>query len=316
MKVFLYRNPEPWEYEILRSNLKKTIELSWPEKEPEGYLDAEIALIAGNPQFLHDMKKLRFIQVLSAGVHRAVLEYAWNSGITIASSKGCNARAVAEMVFALILALEKKIVLQDKLVKKGSWLPYTTETMMGDLEGKTMVIVGFGNIGLEVAKIAEAFGINVVPVATKKRFSGKWKVFPISELESLVESADYVVVTLPSTPKTRGLISRSILRRMKRSSFLINVGRGSVVDEDALYEALLSKRIAGAGLDVWWVYPPHEGFPSRRGIHRLENVVATSHKGGWTRRAWEKCLLFSAQNINRFVEGKRPFNIIPLEKGY
>ncbi len=315
-KVFLSRNPENWELEILHDVLEDLVEISWPKKDEKGYLDADIALITGKPDFLEKMEKLRFIQVLSAGVHKDVLELAWRKNIPVASSKGCNARAVAELVFAFIFALEKKIVFQDYKMKKGEWIPYTSETLLGDIEGKTMLILGFGNIGLEIAKIAEALGIKVVPVATKERFVGKWKVYSVKKLKEIVKIADYLVMTLPPPPPTRGLINNAVLCNMKETAFLINVGRGSVVDEEALYEALVNKKIAGAGIDVWWKYPPSPDAPSPKGIHKLDNVVATPHKGGWSKKAWKKCLQFSALNIKRFVQGLQPFNIIPPQKGY
>jgi len=309
-KVYLSRDPEEWELRILRGVLGDAVELSWPSREAEGYRDAEVALIVGTPPFLRDMERLRFIQVRSAGVDAGVLEFAWSRGIPVASSKGCNARAVAEMVFALLLALEKRVTWQDRRMKAGEWVPYTPETVLGDLEGKTMVILGFGGIGREVARIAEAFGVKVVPIASRERQEGGWRILGVDRLKEAVSDADYLVVTLPLTPNTKRLVGRDVLWSMKRTAFLVNVGRGEVVDEEALHEALATGRIAGAGLDVWWRYPPDPSAPSPQGVHRLENVVATSHKGGWTRLALERCLRFSAENIKRFVEGEEPLNLI------
>jgi len=309
-KVYLSWNPLEWEQGILREVLGDHAVVSWPSLEPDGYRDAEVALIVGAPSFLGSMERLRFIQVRSAGVEPGVLELAWARGVPVASSKGCNARAVAEMAFALLLALEKRVTLQDRKLKSGEWVPYAQETLVGDLEGKTMVILGFGGIGREVARIAEAFGIRVIPVASRERQEGRGRVLGVDRLVEVVREADYLVVTLPLTPRTRRLVGREVLFSMKSTAFLVNVGRGEVVDEEALYEALATGRIAGAGLDVWWRYPPDPSAPSPRGVHRLENVVATAHKGGWTRLSLERCLRFSAENVKRFLLGEEPLNMI------
>ena len=312
-KVFLSWRPEKWEVELWREVLGET-PFSWPQVEPQGYRDATVLVMAPPPPWLEEAVNAAFIQTISAGVHSRILEFASKRGIPVASAKGCNAAAVAEMVFAHILALEKRVCSLDASLKRGEWTPYTRETMLGDLEGKTMLIVGFGNIGVEVARRAEAFGIKVVPVATRRRVVGRWLVHPVEELTRLAGIADYVVVTLPLTPETKGLIGREFISHMKRGALLVNVGRGPVVDEEALREALDEGRIR-AGIDVWWRYPPEEGAPSPLGVHKSQAVLATPHKAGWTPGAKRKCVSFAARNVARFLRGEEPLNLVS-RRGY
>ncbi|GEM_PF-357401 len=315
VKVFLAWEPEEWEIGLWRGRLEALgASIAWPSKEPEGYREAEVLVMAPPPPWLREAVNARFIQTISAGVDPRILGFAAKRGIKVASAKGCNAAAVAEMVFAHILALEKRIVELDSSMKRGEWVPYRRSTMLGDLLGKTMLIVGFGNIGLEVARRAEAFGIKVLAVARRPGVRGKWVVRPVDELEKMVGLADYIVVTLPLTEDTRGLIGRRVLSRAKKGAILVNVGRGPVVDEDALSEALDEGRLR-AGLDVWWSYPPSRDAPSRRGLHRHPAVLATPHKAGWTPLSKKRCVEFAASNVARFLRGKQPLNLVGAQ-GY
>ncbi len=307
-KVFISWKPEEWEIAVWRGMLPG-VKVSWPSIDPHGYREATVLVLAQPPAWLGEARRVEFIQTLSAGVHPRIIEFARRRGIPVASSKGCNAAAVAEMVFAHLLAIEKRVCTLDREMKQGVWEPYTRETMLGDLEGKKMLILGFGNIGLEVARRAEAFGIEVVAVARKPRITGKWPVLSVKDLPRLISVVDYIVVTLPLTPETRGLVDAELLSRVKKGAVLINVGRGPVVDEEALLEALGSGRLR-AGIDVWWRYPPEEDAPSPKGIHRHPAVLATPHKAGWTRRAKEKCVRFAAGNVARYISGREPLNLL------
>ena len=135
-------------------------------------------------------------------------------------------------------------------------------------------------------------------------------------LEEVMKNSDFVSIHLPLTPQTRRLIREEHLRLMKKTAYLINVGRGPVIDEEALYKALTEGWIAGAGLDVWWEYPPSPDTPSKLGLHKLENVVASPHKGGWTPQAREKCIRFAAENVRRYILGEKVLNVVDYENPY
>ena len=319
--VFVSMRLDPREKAIVEDVLTPLSEVAYLGSGDDPYRGVEkaVAIIAFSLP-LHVIERavnLKFVQSPAAGVDRLNVEELTRRGIKVASSKGCNAAAVAEHVFALILALAKKVVEQDSEMKEGVWRGYTKETMLLDLEGSTVGVIGYGNIGREVAKRAKAFGMKVLGVRRRPKpdpyadFMGG----PSDMLRVLAES-DFVVVCLPLTRETRGAIGERELRAMKKTAFLIHVSRGPVVDEEALYRALTEGWIAGAGIDVWWAYPPEEGAPSPLGIHRLPNVVATPHKAGWTRRAREKCLRFATENVARFLRGEEPLNLVSPLTGY
>jgi phosphoglycerate dehydrogenase-like enzyme len=142
------------------------------------------------------------------------------------------------------------------------------------------------------------------------------RVVGLSELGEVAGEADFLVVALPLTPETRGAVGRRVLKAMKPTAYLVNVGRGAVVDEEALYEALTKGWIAGAALDVWWSYPPDPSAPSRLEVHKLPNVVATPHKAGWTREARRRCLEFAAENVARYLRGEEPLNVVDYSNPY
>ncbi|MEM0376569.1 MAG: 2-hydroxyacid dehydrogenase [Thermofilum sp.] len=318
-KVFVALRLTSWEREILESALLGLAEVAYlRSKSYEGIEDAEAAIALQLPlQALDRARRLRFVQVPAAGVDWLNVKELAARGITVASAKGCNARAVAEHALALILALAKRIALQDSELKRGSWLRYVEENFLQDIEGSTLAIVGYGSIGRELARMAKALGMKVIGVRRNPQPDGVADlVCGVEELHRVLGEADYVVVALPLTEETRGLIGERELRAMKRSAYLINVGRGPVVDEKALRRALEEGWIAGAGIDVWWLYPPEEGWPSREGIHKLPNVVATHHKAGWTRKSREACLRFSAENVARFLSGLKPLNVVEPGQWY
>ncbi|MGC8835584.1 MAG: 2-hydroxyacid dehydrogenase [Infirmifilum sp.] len=308
-----------WEKSIVESGLRNLADVVFPKGDVfEDIEKAEVAIAFRIPKEVAlKAEKLRFIQVPAAGADGIDLELFARQGVIVASSKGCNARAVAEHAFALLLALAKRVVEQDAEMKKGGWRSHTEENFLYDIEGSTLAIIGYGEIGREVAKLGRAFGMRVLAVK-KTPVNDPYTDLVVgpSETLSILAQADFVVVALPLTQETVGFIGERELRAMKKTSFLINVARGHVVNEEALYKALTEGWISGAGIDVWWRYPPEEGWPSKLGIHKLPNVIATTHKAGWTRRARESCLRFAVENVARFIRGEKPLNVINPEKGY
>lgn len=318
-KVHVALKLADWEKNVIEGVLKSHAQVIYPKNDIlEGIENADIAIALRLPnEALLRARKLKFVQVPAAGSDGIDVEHFVRHGVKVASAKGCNARTVAEHAFALILTLAKRVAWLDSELKQGKWRSYSEENFLSDLYESTLAIIGYGEIGREVAKLAKAFGMRVLAVKrnpTRDEYADL--VFGPSEAINALGQADYVVVVLPLTKETYGFIGERELRAMKRTAFLVNVGRGPVVDEKALYRALTEGWIAGAGIDVWWRYPPEEGWPSPSGVHKLPNVVATPHKGGWTRRAREACLRFAAENVLRFINGEQPLNLIDPEKGY
>lgn len=136
------------------------------------------------------------------------------------------------------------------------------------------------------------------------------------DLYKVLSEADFVVISLPLTRETRGLIGEKELKAMKPTAYLINVGRGPIIDEKALSKALREGWIAGAALDTWWIYPPTPHAPSRLNIHKLSNVIASPHVAGRTKAARHQCLLFAFTNVRRYLLGKQPLNVVNYDEGY
>lgn len=311
---------KPWEIEIFEGKLKglaHVVAASGIELARE-LRDAEVVVGRPPDEAVVAAERLKFVQAPWAGVDGYNLELLRSKGVALASAKGCNARAVAEHALALMFALAKRIVAMDKQVKAGGWVPWSEETLLEDLEGKLVVVLGYGNIGREIAKMCRCLGMRVIGVRKRplERDEYAESVVGLDRLEEVVRAADFLVVALPLTPETRGLVGKRVLEAMKPNAYLINVGRGAVIDENALYEALATGRIAGAALDVWWSYPPSPEAPSKLGVHKFPNVIASPHKAGWTRKARMKCLEFAAENVARYLKGEKPLNLVDYDNPY
>ena len=211
-----------------------------------------------------------------------------------------NSPSVAECALFMMLTLAKRAAEMDTMVKDGSWsqrlgkLPY-------DLFGKTVLIVGFGRIGTRTAKRCQAMEMQVLvfdpykPAAEIKAAGCE----PVPELETTLPRADFVTIHCPKTPETVGLFDAARLKLMKPSAYLINTARGGIVDEAALYEALASGKLAGAGLDVFEQEPPPVDNP----LFRLPNVITAPHVAGVTREAVDRMSEQTARNILSALDG-------------
>ncbi len=269
------------------------------------------------PAALENARKLRLWQVPWAGVDRLPLEQIKKRGIMLASASGCNAFPVAEQAMGLAIDLSRKITVQDAMMKQGKWF----RDGFSELYGKTMCVVGYGEVGVEIARRAKGFGMKVIAVKRdvseippdSPELDG---LYPTSGLIDAIGGSDFVILALPLTKETEDIINENELRAMKRSAFLINVGRGKLVNEDALHKALTEGLIAGAGIDVWYVYPPNEGFPSRSELHLLPNVIATSHSAGLSPESWTRALEICAENARLLSKGLKPLNLVDLDRGY
>lgn len=232
-------------------------------------------------------------------------------------------RSIAEWVIMAMLALSRQLLPSDRNLRMGVWdsIFYDPkQELYPTLRGKTLGLVGFGHIGIEVATLARPFEMNVM--AVKRQPSpeltarhGLTFLGGLSELPMLLEAADYLVLALPLEPDTREMIGRAQLESMKRSAFLVNVARAGLVDEDALFDALVNRRIAGAALDVWYRYPEERdgtghALPARRSFQRLDNVIMTPHSSGSTEETYRLRAEASAGNIKRFLAAQPLANVV------
>ncbi len=292
------------------------VPVSWSESEILGLAkDADVI-------FGHDVSKkiigatdrLKLIQTMGSGVDKVDIDAATEKGVLVGNSVGLNAVRVAEHAVALILALAKKVTKFDSDIKKAVWIPSVTVK----LQGKTLGIIGFGSIGIEVAKRMRSFGMKIL--ATKKNPSEELRkkydldfVGGPRDLDHLLMESDFLVLSTVLTSETRGIIGREQLNLMKKTAFIVNVSRGEVIDEGALIEALKEGKIAGAGLDVLQNEPTDADNP----LLKMQNVVLTPHVGaGRSLESRLERIQFTTDNVKRIMRGERPLNIIDPKLKY
>src|SRR5436190_19265099 len=248
--------------------------------------EADVLVISGlwRNDLLDRAPRLRFIQAIGAGTDQFPRDELARCGIRLASARGVNARAVAEHAMALILALSRRLPEARDNQARRVW-----RQMIGDLAqredelaGKTLLVVGIGDIGGRLARLAKAFDMRVLGLRRDPSLGhgAADAVHPMSDLHRLLPEADVVALTCPLTAETENLIDAAALGRMNPSAYLVNVARGRVVDEPALTEALTARRIAGAALDVTVEEPLSPASP----LWAMEHVLITPHTAGETRR--------------------------------
>ena len=272
------------EYEMLFENLKTEapdsfvltlVDFNHPDENLQALLshaDAIIGQVNLSDSQFKSAGKLKIIQTLSAGYDRIDLEKAGQYKVRIANNNGANAVSVAEHVLMLIFALYRRLLFHHHSVTNGPWknLKHTNR----ELSGKTLGIYGLGHVGKALAQRASALGVKVQYFDILRQFEAekKWRlkyVFP----EDLLKSSDIISYHVPKTKFTRKIINHNSLKQMRPDALLINTSRGDVQDETAIYEALSSGQISGAGIDVFEVEPLPENSPLRK----LKNVVLTPH---------------------------------------
>jgi phosphoglycerate dehydrogenase-like enzyme len=268
--------------------------------------EADVLVISGlwHDGLLDRATKLRFIQSIGAGTDQFPREELARRGIRLASARGVNCRAVAEHAMALILALARRLPEARDNQAKKVW-----RGMIGDLAeredelgGKTLLVIGLGQIGGRIAQLAKAFDMRVIglrrdPAADRGAAD---TVHTMGELRSLLPEADVVVLACPLTKQTENLIDTAALARMKPSAHLVNVARGRIVDEAALVEALAARRIAGAGLDV----TAEEPLAPNSLLWGMEHVLLTPHTAGETRHCEDNVIEVLRDNLERLWRGE------------
>jgi D-2-hydroxyacid dehydrogenase (NADP+) len=258
--------------------------------------------------------KLRWVHIFSAGIDRyASLPKLKDDSVAITSLKIDQGPEIADHAFALLLGLTRNMATFQRSQESAQWkrgggLPMT------ELRGKSLLVIGYGGIGVQVAERAHAFGMDVfaidskdLPITGTLKGSGK-----PDELDEFLETADVVVSCVPETPHTIGMISAAQFAKMKKGSYLINVSRGKVVDTAALVKALEEGKLAGAGLDV--VDP--EPLPRDHPLWKMKNVIITPHVAGISEMKSERHKELISNNLERFSKGLSLRNAVSGRKGY
>lgn len=281
--------------------------------------DAEIMFtISLRPEQFTAARNLRWIHSPSAAVHQLLFQELVQSAVVVTNSSEVHAPVVAEHVLALIFALAKKIPQAVRLQQKHEWgqeTIWSKPPRPREVAEATLGLVGLGSIGQLVAKKASALGMRVVAVREhlkKKKPEGVDTVFASSAINELLAQSDFVVVAAPLTSETRGLMNAERIAAMKPQSYLINVGRGPLVDEAALAVALRSRRIAGAALDVF----NQEPLPAESPLWDLDNLIITPHTASMTEKLWQRHFQLFLQNLRRYLAGEPLLFTVDKKKGY
>jgi len=279
---------------------------------PAALGEAEVLLVRGwrheiPAETVAGMRRLRLVQCLLAGVdHLPWAEIP--SGVVVCHNAGAQSDVVAEHAFALLLAAVRRVVEHDAAMRRGG---FPQDERGRRLRGATLGILGYGHIGREVARLGRAFGMRVVAVNRSGRGDASVdEIHDAGDLEPVAAASDFLVCCLPLTKATRGLVGRGVLGAMKPDAVLVNVSRGKVVDEDALYEHLKAHPRFSAALDVWWRYPQAEGErPFTRPFHELSNVVMTPHVAYGVPGNLERVIAHAVRNVQRHLRGEPLENV-------
>ena len=260
---------------------------------------------------LAQLNKLTYIGVLATGYNVVDVKAAAARGVAVTNIPTYGTSSVAQMVFALLLELCHHVQLHSDAVRGGEWSASRDfcfwKTPLVELQGKTIGIVGFGRIGRQVAKIADAFGMRVL---AQDKFQGPapdLADFRWAELDELLAQSDVVSLHCPLFPDTAGLINQETLARMKPSTFLINTSRGGLIVDQDLSDALNRNQIAGAALDVLSVEPP----PADNPLLKAKNILVTPHISWATAEARARLMGIAVDNLKAYLAGK-PVNVIKV----
>jgi len=261
---------------------------------------------------LQQAKKLRIIAQYAVGYDNIDVECATRLGIYVTNTPGVLTEATAELTWALLMAVARRIVEADHFVRWGEWWRLRTgwhpKMMLGvELKGKTLGIIGLGRIGSRVAEIAKAFGMKVIYYDRNRREDLEKKLgVEYRDLDTLLQEADIVTIHVPLTKETYHMINEERLKKMKRSALLINTARGAVIDTEALAKALREGWIAGAGLDVHESEPLDPNHP----ITAFKNVVLLPHIGSATYETRHRMAELVAENLIAFYKGEIPPTLV------
>ncbi|MCW4051034.1 MAG: 2-hydroxyacid dehydrogenase [Candidatus Bathyarchaeota archaeon] len=325
MKILVVR---PTLAERIREHLPDDIEVLSPVTGTDDELEklaADVEIIVStrlSASVIHAASKLKLLQKTGAGVDDmpfdALREDTW-----IANTSGSNPVPLAEGAVAFMLALAKRIVDRHNAFPQGRGGPSGIE-----LRGRTAGIIGLGSIGIEVGKRLHAFGMRIMGVRRSpdeelRKSLGFEFIGGTEDLHHVLSESDFVVVTVPLTPDTRGMIGEDELGVMKPSAFIVNVARAAIIQEEPLYRALKEGRLAGAALDVWWkphwwdpLWHPVGSQPSEYPFWELPNVICTPHNVGSSDVRSDASIKVMVENILRVRDGKPPINQVDKRLRY
>ncbi len=294
--------------------------------DPRALADPEVEiLIAGwPPDDLARVPHLRWLQVPSAGVDHLAADPPWRKGLLVTNAKGVYAVPIAEYVTGMVLRVNQPAATWSADQAAHRW-PDGTPQLVSMVRGRTAVVAGYGSIGREVARQLAALGMRVLAVKhrpservdTSYRVPGTGdpdgtvpeRIVDDAALAEVAREADVLIVTMPLTDASRGIVGRDVLAALPSRAWLINISRGPLVDEPALLDALRAGRLAGAVLDVFWEEP----LPADSPWWDAPNVIVTPHASGHTLRFFDELVV---ENVRRYIVGEPLLNPVDPERGY
>ena len=259
-------------------------------------------------QIVRQLPELRLIAMSATGYECIDVAACGRAGITVTNSRDWSSIAVAEHAFAMLLAIRRQLLLYQEVISRGEWQQSPVygllkEPLPNDLHGAKLGIIGFGNLGRQIAHLGSAFGMNVL-IAEKK---GEALRPGRTAFNEVIELSDVLCICCPLTTETRNLLGPDEIGRLKRTATLINTARGGIINEQALAEALLEGRVGGAGIDVLAEEPPRGGSPLLD--LALPNLIVTPHMAFASHQALSRLAEQLLSNIESFVAGN-PRNVI------
>jgi D-2-hydroxyacid dehydrogenase (NADP+) len=316
----------PFEQWRAKPIVRETIVRRWPEMNvvhlpdferlPEEIPDADIFIGSSlRPEQFVRARKLKWIHSTAAGVSQLMYPELRNSGVLLTNPSGIFSAPMAEHTMGMMVALARNFPDSVRYQDRAQWgqQPISNQPLT-ELNGQLLLIVGYGSIGRELARRARAFDMRVWGVnrSGKGDATHVEKILPVSQLDSALPEADYIVLTAPETAETKHLIGAAQIAKMKRGARLINMGRGSALDETALVHALETRALSGAAIDVMAIEP----LPPDSPLWKTPNLFITPHTSGVSDRLWQKETALLMDLLERWFSGREMFNVVELSCGY
>jgi phosphoglycerate dehydrogenase-like enzyme len=283
-------------------------------------------LVSGRPsrELLTKSSKLEAVIIPWAGVPQETRELLSEFPHLRIHNLHYNAAATAELAVALLLAAAKSLIPIDRKFRDHDWTPRYLPNPSILLEGKQALILGYGEIGRRVGKICSGLGLRIIAVRRtiqESEVEGQIEIYPGSDLDSLLPRADFLIVCLPETPETQGMIGEEEINQLPNGAIVVNIARGEILQEKALYEALSNGKLASAGIDVWYQYPEREEDrsntpPSKFPFHELENVVMSPHRAGGWAKSGDARMEHLANLLNCAARNEHMGNLVDVQRGY
>lgn len=308
--------------------LAETIRRRWPEMRvvhlpdyerfPEELPDTDLFIGSSlRPEQFRCTKKLKWIHSTAAGVSQLTYPELRNSGVLLTNPSGIFSASMAEHTMGLMVALARNFPDCVRYQDRAQWGQQEISSFphpLSELNGQLLLIVGFGSIGRELARRARGFDMRVWGVTRSGKGDATQveKIVGVAQLDSVLPEADYVVLAAPETPETNQLIGAGQIAKMKRGARLLNVGRGSLLDETALVRALETGALSGAALDVTATEP----LPGDSPLWKAPNLFLTPHTSGVSDRLWPKETALLMDLLERWFDGRELFNVVDFHRGY